>query len=47
VEAGNNTEKQIADIIKQDGFVLSAQAKIRVRHFVETGEIEKNLFFKK
>lgn len=47
VDSWNTTETQIADIIKQDWFTLSNQAKIAIRHYITTGEIDKNLFFKK
>ena len=47
VEFWNTTEKQIADIIQQDWYKLSAQAKTAIRHFINTGEIDKNLFYKK
>lgn len=47
VEAGNTTEQQIANIIKEDWYTLSNQAKIAVRHYITTWEIDKNLFFKK
>lgn len=47
VDSWNTTETQIADIIKQDWFTLSNQAKIAVRHYITTWEIDKNLFFKK
>jgi cytochrome c556 len=47
VEAWNTTEKEIADIIKQDWYTLSQRAKEAVRHYINTGEIDKNLFFKK
>ena len=44
VEAWNTTETQIAKIIKEDWYSLSNQAKIAVRHYCETWEIDKNLF---
>ncbi len=47
VEAGNTTEQQIANIIKEDWYTLSNQAKIAIRHYITTWEIDKNLFFKK
>jgi len=47
VEAGNTTEAEIAKVIKDDWFTLSNQAKVAVRHFITTWEIDKNLFFKK
>jgi len=47
VEAGNTTEQQIAHIIKEDWYTLSNQAKIAIRHYINTWEIDKNLFFKK
>lgn len=46
-DAGNTTEEQVARIIREDGYKLSQNAKNAVRHYVETGEIDKNLFFKK
>jgi len=46
VEAGNTTEKQIADIIKEDWYALSWQAKIAIRHYLTTWELDKTLFFK-
>jgi len=46
-ESWNTTEKQIADIVKQDWYSLSAPAKIAIRHYVDTWEIDKNLFYKK
>ena len=47
VDSGNTTEPQIADIIKQDWYTLSANAKVAVRHYITTWEINKDLFFKK
>ena len=47
VESWNTTEKQIADIIKEDWYTLSNQAKIAVRNYIDTWIIEKSLFFKK
>lgn len=46
VEAWNTTEQQIANIIRKDWYDLSQYAKNAVRHYVETGEIDKNLFYK-
>ncbi len=46
VEAGNTTEEQIARVIKEDWYTLSQLAKNAVRHFVNTGELDKNLFYK-
>ncbi len=46
VDAWNTTEQQIAQIIKQDWYSLSKYAKNAVRHYVETGELDKNLFYK-
>lgn len=46
VDSWNTTEKQISEIIKQDWYTLSNQAKIAVRHFISTWELNKNLFFK-
>ena len=45
VEAGNNTQEQIANIIKQDWFTLSWYAKKAIRHYCDTGEIVKDIFF--
>lgn len=47
VEAWNTTEEQIANVIKEDWYSLSKNAKNAVRHYVETWELEKNLFFSK
>jgi len=47
VEAWNTTEKQITKIIKEEDYTLWWPAKNAVRHYVETGELDKNLFFKK
>ena len=46
VEAWNTTEEQIASIIKEDWYKLSSFAKWAVRHYCETWELDKNLFFK-
>ena len=46
IEAWNTTETEIANIIKQDWYTLSQYAKNAVRHYCDTGEIDKNLFFK-
>lgn len=45
VEAGNTKEADLTKLIKQDWFTLSVNAKKAVRHYVETGKIDKNLFF--
>ena len=42
-----STEAQIAKVIKEDWFTLSSNAKNAVRHYVDTWDIDKNLFFKK
>ena len=47
VESWNTTEQQITQIIKEDWYTLSNQAKIAVRNYVNTWELDKNLFFKK
>ncbi len=47
VDFWNTTEAQIAKVIKEDGFTLSNNAKNAVRHYVETGELDSDLFFKK
>jgi len=36
VEAGNTTETEIANVIREDNFILSQYAKNAVRHYVET-----------
>lgn len=46
VEAWNTTEEQIVSIIKEDWYKLSSFAKSAVRHYCETWELDKNLFFK-
>ena len=47
VDFWNTTEAQIAKVIKEDGFTLSNNAKNAVRHYVETWELDSDLFFKK
>lgn len=47
VEAGNTTEQSIAKIILEDWFTVWAGWKIAIRHYLNTGEIDKNLFFNK
>lgn len=46
VNAWNTTEEQIANIIKEDWYILSQYAKNAVRNYINTWEIDKNLFFK-
>lgn len=45
VESWNTTAERIAKIIKEDWYTLSKYAKVAIRHYVDTGEIEKDLFF--
>ena len=47
IEAWNTTEQDIAKIIQEDWYTLSNQARIAVRYYCDTWEIDKNLFFKK
>lgn len=46
-EAWNTTEEDVARVIKEDWYTLWQWAKNAVRHYVETGEIDKYLFFSK
>lgn len=46
VEAWNTTEADLTKIFKEENYTLSQYAKKAVRHYVETGELEKNLFYK-
>lgn len=46
-EAWNITEVDVKNIIKEDWYMLSNNAKNAVRHYVETGELDKNLFYDK
>lgn len=46
VEAGNTTEEAIARVIREDWYRLSQYAKNAVRHYCDTWEIRKDLFFK-
>jgi len=45
VEAGNTTETEIANVIREDNFILSQYAKNAVRHYVETWDIDKSKFY--
>ena len=46
IDCWNDTEEKIAKIIKADWYKLSQFAKNAVRHYINTWEINKNLFFK-
>lgn len=46
IDSWNTTEQQITQIIKEDWYTLSNQAKIAVRHYVDTWELDKWMFFK-
>lgn len=46
VEAWNTTWDEIKQIIKQDGFTVSPYAAKAIKHYLETWEIDKNLFYK-
>lgn len=47
VEAWNTTKNSIAKIIIDDWFIVSKNAKVAINHYLETGEIKKDLFFNK
>ena len=36
----------ISKVIKEDWFTLSANAKVAIRHYVETWELKEDLFYK-
>lgn len=46
VEAGNTTGQQITSIIKESWYTVSQYASKAIQHFLKTGEIDKNLFYK-
>lgn len=46
-EAWNTTIKDIQKVVEQDWYVVSSNAKKAIAHYINTGEIDKNLFFNK
>jgi len=46
IDAGNVTAEEIKKVIKEDGFTVSKYATDAIQFYLETGEVNKNLFYK-